>query len=85
MKLYKIWQDINDEYDTFDSAVVVANSEVEAAHMHPNDDNPLWYMRDDPFAYMDWVHPKDVKVEYIGEPDPKYTEKCVIVASFNAG
>ena len=36
MKLFKIYQNINTGYDTFDSAVVVANSAEEAQKIHPN-------------------------------------------------
>ena len=35
MKLYKISQDENNEYDTFDSAIVCAESEEEAKKIHP--------------------------------------------------
>ena len=38
MKLYKIYQDINGGYDTFDSAIVAAESEDEAKSFHPNGD-----------------------------------------------
>jgi hypothetical protein len=37
MKLFKIYQRINTGYDTFDSAVVVANSAEEAQKIHPCD------------------------------------------------
>tara|TARA_R110002096_G_scaffold250501_1_gene442959 strand:+ start:559 stop:702 length:144 start_codon:yes stop_codon:yes gene_type:complete len=37
MKLFKIYQNINTGYDTFDSAVVVANSAEEAQKIHPCD------------------------------------------------
>lgn len=35
MKLWRIWQDVNNGYDTFDSAVVAAESEGAARHVHP--------------------------------------------------
>jgi hypothetical protein len=38
MKLYKISQEENRDYDTYDSAVVIAESEDEARFMHP-----YWY------------------------------------------
>ena len=40
MKLYKLHQNINTGYDTFDSAVVVANSAEEAQNVvgEPDDD-----------------------------------------------
>lgn len=36
MKIYKISQDVNKDYDTYDSAVVYANNEEEAKNIHPN-------------------------------------------------
>ena len=35
MKLWHISQSTNDDYDTFDSAVVAAETQAEAKHMHP--------------------------------------------------
>ena len=37
MKLYLISQDINDDWDTYDSAVVVAENEVDARSIHPSE------------------------------------------------
>jgi hypothetical protein len=72
MKLFKISQNVNNEYDTYDSAVVAAKSESDAASIVPD-------------SYSDsWCDPEDVKVEYIGEARPGI-EAGVIVASFNAG
>ena len=70
-KLYKIWQEVNDDYDTYDSAVVCAESEEEAR----NTDLGTKYS---------WASPEYVKVEEIGiaKDDVK---KGIIVASYNAG
>lgn len=38
IKLYLISQDKNNDYDTYDSAVVAARNEIEAAQIHPNSD-----------------------------------------------
>jgi len=74
MKLYKIWQEINKGYDTYDSAVVCAESEEEARKIPPDD-----------ISYLEmWADFSDVMVEYIGEAK-EGLEKGVIVASFNAG
>ena len=35
MKLWKIWQEVNNNYDTYDSAVVVADTEEVARKIHP--------------------------------------------------
>jgi len=75
MKIYIISQIKNCNYDTFDSAVVVANNKDEARCIYPNNCSP-----------DQWVNnPIDVTVEEIGEADVKYTQPCVILASFNAG
>lgn len=35
MKLWKIWQEINDDYDAYRGAVVAAETEDEARQIHP--------------------------------------------------
>ena len=71
-KLYKIWQEVNNDYDTYDSAVVCAESEEEAR----NTDVGL--------AEYSWAKPSDVKVKEIGIANDD-VKKGIIVASFNAG
>lgn len=73
MKLWKISQDVNNNYDTFDSAVVAAETKKEARSIHPSDGSDYG-----------WCDIKDVKVYCIGEAE-KGTKKGVICASFNAG
>lgn len=77
MKLYKIWQTVNIDYDTYDSAVVAAETPEDAQRIHPHGDIPS--SGDDSWCAYD-----DVNVEYIGEAKPG-TNRGVIVASFNAG
>ena len=36
MNIYKLSQTINDDYETFDSCVVIAENEEEAIKIHPN-------------------------------------------------
>ena len=84
MKLFKISQDVNNDYDTFDEAIVCAESEEEAKKIHPGGGE----------LYGDWDGKKeqngcwcaieDVKVEYIGEAGPDM-KSGVVCASFNAG
>ena len=69
MKLWRISQDINNGYDTFDSAVVAANNEKAA--------------RETEFGYG-WCSSEHVKAEHIGEAK-RGTKPGIIVASFNAG
>jgi len=84
MKLFKIYQNINKGYDTFDSAVVVANSAEEAQKIHPYDGSDYFLLHDD------WVSRPDlVSVLYlgevVGEPDDDIYPGAIICASFNAG
>jgi len=85
MNLYLIKQDINNDYDTYDSAVVAAPDEEAARKMHPNGNNTAY----EPVSRLGrpgctgtWASPEHVSVEYLGT-----TERAagVICASFNAG
>jgi hypothetical protein len=80
MNLYLISQNVNYSYDTYDSAVVQAESEEEARKIYPGSKNGL---ADDCLTY-DWANPKNVKVELIGSAAPGIKD-IVICASFNAG
>ena len=88
MNLYLIRQNINRDYDTYDSAVVIANSEEEAKTIHPEGyrwkDNKWrggWAID---LANKTWCHPEHVTVELIGTAT--YGDAGdVLIASFNAG
>lgn len=79
MKLYRIWQTVNNDYDTYDSAIVCAENEEEARNTLPS-------------PYGDWGgsmpewadSPKQVKVKEIGIANSDQ-KKGVVLASFNAG
>lgn len=75
MKLYLISQTRNNDYDTYDSAVVAAESEKEAAAIHPSGKN---------WKVDTWVDRDYVAVKYIGEADFQI-KRGVILASFNGG
>lgn len=79
MNLYKISQDVNNDYDTFDSAIVAAETEDEARNTHPEKNFPLGF---DFNTY--WCDQSQVTVEKIGTAT-KDTKAGVILASFNAG
>ncbi len=71
MKLYKVSQTVNKDYDTYDSIVVAAKTEVDAAWVIPYGD--------------DWItSTNDVTVEYLGTAKPG-TKRGWILGSFNAG
>ena len=85
MKLWLISQTVNGGYDTYDSAVVAAESEDAARLTYPNGGADTdWY--DDPELLWQerWADPSDVTVEYLGEAR-KGHPAGVVCASFNAG
>jgi len=81
MKLWLISQNVNTSYDTYDSAVVAAETEEEAKTMHPQH---LFkqYSCNQGWDNDTWCNIKHVKVEYLGETDK---QKGVIIASYHAG
>lgn len=72
MRLYVISQNVNNGYDTYDSAVVAANTEAEARRIYPSHDGDssqkfdedlhrwYWQAQDGVRHYLkydsDWVH-----------------------------
>ena len=81
MNLYKISQDVNNDYDTYDSAIVAAYSEEEARMIAPSGDSEWDGTADE---YSDWCAASDVSVKLIGLA-AHGIEKGVVLASFNAG
>jgi len=77
MNIYLIDQDVVYGYDTYDSAVVAAESEEEARNIHPYGN---WENRLDAWC----TYPRDVNVKCIGIAANHIT-RGVILASFNAG
>jgi hypothetical protein len=95
MKLFRLSQNVNGGYDTYDSAVVAAESEEAAVLIEPSGSdcyvliNGTFHFKYDNGriereAPMGWCDPENVKAEYIGEAKLG-TEAGVICASFNAG
>ena len=74
MNLYLISQNVNNGYDTYNSAVVCAENEPDAASIHPGGTQP-WGDT--------WADPERVKVKLIGTAID--IERGVVLASFNAG
>lgn len=78
MNIYLLSQDINTDYDTFDSMVVYANSEEEAKLILPP--HIKWGEK-----YSGWAHsPNQVEVTHIGYTNT-LVESGIVLASFNAG
>jgi hypothetical protein len=83
MNLYLISQTTNDNYDTYDSAVVAAENEEEARSLNPS--GGFMTKEDWEALYTSWCNnPKQVKVMLIGKAIEGATTG-VILASFNAG
>jgi hypothetical protein len=100
MNIYRISQTENVDYDTWDSAIVVASDADEARRMHPSGREYYPKYMDMPsesydpdsltmwkYTYNGWASkPEAVTVELVGVADPdRYTESQVICSSFNAG
>ena len=84
MKIYLISQIQNQDYDTYDSAVVCAPDEKAARNTNPRGGGemtePDWN-----YAYSAWCHSADsVTVKYIGEA-AEGSNAGVVCASYNAG
>jgi hypothetical protein len=75
-KLYMIWQEVNNGWDTYNSAIVCADNEEEARNVE------VGTTRDGEFA--DWANVKDVQVKYIGIADVTI-KKGTVHISFKAG
>lgn len=94
MKLWLISQDVNTEYDTYDSAVVVAADEESARRVHPSQFS-CWVGDEVHLKHSDgrtrkehsndWAALGAIKVELIGSAEPHLAEGAVVCASFNAG
>ena len=95
MNLYKIHQNTNMHFNTYDSCIVVASSKKEARHINPDN----FYVSWDPSKkqwfktnvngstsvnrFSDtWTSPKNVIAVKIGKANKKYTMPMVILASF---
>ena len=96
MKLWRISQDKNNGWDTYDSAVVAAETEEEARGIYPDnwDNNEkrwngskwLWYLEDGrvlDYGSSSWTSPDNVSVEFLA--DNYEGPKGTVLASFNAG
>ena len=82
--LYLIYQNYNNGYDTYDSAVVIADDIAEAKRIYPGD-TELKYIDAINFPDSAWVsHVDNVKAIFLGCAKDGL-HKGVICASYNAG
>lgn len=84
MNIYLISQDVNNDYDTFDSAVVIAESKEEARMIHPTWTGTIKPWDGIATEFSSWCDAKDVKVKLIGQAS-NITKQTIICTSFNAG
>lgn len=91
MNLYHVTQYVNRGFDTYDAAVVAAESEEEARKIHPSgytwdDVQEAWVDRqmDRMEISGSWAHPDRVYVELLGTA-VHGTEAGVVLASFREG
>jgi len=99
--LWKISQDENNDYETYDSAVVVAIDPVSASMVHParfSDTGEAIYSFDNvhecwrstyddrlEIGHGGWCRPSDVKVVCIGEAASFLEAGSVVCSSYNPG
>ena len=98
--LWKLSQDVNSDYDTYDSAVVVAPDRMSASMVHParfsDNGEPVYYF--DKVGncwreYLDasvperhsWCRPNDVTVVCVGKAADSLSAGDVVCSSYNAG
>ena len=86
MNIYLLEQDVNNDWDTYDSLVVVSSSEELAKRLVPYNEYHREELGED-YSYRDecWANPKDVKVTLIGKASIQHKEGEQICASYNAG
>ena len=96
--LWKLSQDVNNEYDTYSDAVVVSNNPATAKRIHPAVDSHNgkmmfryvegegWHWLDgDSYGNQGWADLKDIQVTCVGEAADWLGEGAVVCSSFHAG
>jgi hypothetical protein len=80
--LYHIWQTENGGYDTYDGAIVCAETPEKARWTHPSDYIKEWDGKSE--RYDSWANIDNVHVDLIGTADES-VPLGIVLASFNAG
>ena len=98
--LWKLKQEVNNDFDTYGSAVVVSQDSQAAKMIHPGVDSKTGermhrYIEGQGWVYEhnhseiygidSWADPKDVQVTCVGEASDWLGEGAVVVSSFHAG
>jgi hypothetical protein len=95
MMIWKIWQETNDDYDTFGEAIVIAPDAEAAKRIHPASSSYSRYVWSDSMncwldvdgeevTNYDWVKVDDVNVELLGIATGAPSVQ-VLCACFRAG
>lgn len=82
MKLWLISQSVNNDYESFECAVVAAKTKEDARFTHPSSwaqahwsvENSRWEYDINDYINIhyysdDWTHPDNVSVKYLGESE----------------
>lgn len=89
MNIYLISQSTNDDYETYDSAVVIAENEEQAQKTHPEGQYTNLKTGESiqrkEWSLHNWTEPKYVDVVLIGKALDTEFKPRVVCASFNAG
>ena len=83
MNLYLISQNVHNGWDTYDSAVVAAESEEAARSINPSG-KKNWDGKADSWGTDGWCAKEDVNARLIGKA-ARGIQPGVVCASFNAG
>lgn len=86
MNLYLIEQTVNSGWDTYSSAVVLAESGDAARRIHPAADDPTLAERlEDSDTHCGWADPSDVTATYLGPFDGMAINRVVVCSSYHSG
>lgn len=82
MNIYYLHQNTWNDYDTYDSAVVIAETEEQAKRMHPHGGD---ISQEEANRYKDWPSdPEEITCKFLGVAEG-ISESYVVCASYNAG
>lgn len=85
MNLYLLSQNVNNDYDTYDCAIVCAKNKSDALTIHPDRSEKEFKEETERTYFRTWVGKKsDIHCKLIGIASPRI-KRGVVCASFNAG
>lgn len=85
MKLWLLTREGDADWDTYDSAVVAAETAEDAVLIHPDGEHRNWPPRDRRLSNATWAKTlTEVTAKLIGDAAPDI-DRGVVLASFNAG